>query len=40
MYGLDKPAHTRFIKMIKDYLTFNFGESFFRDRKVIDLVLD
>ena len=26
--------------MMKDYLTFNFGESFFRDRKVIDLVLD
>ena len=40
MYGLDKPAHIRFIKMLKDYLSFNFGESFFRDRKVIDLVLD
>ena len=26
--------------MIKDYITFDFGESFFRDRKVIDLVLD
>ena len=40
MYGMDKPALQRFFKMIKDYLTFNFGESFFRDRKVIDLVLD
>ena len=40
MYGLDKPAHIRFFNMIKDYLTFNFGESFFRDRKVIDLVID
>ena len=40
MYGLDKPAHIRFLIMVKDYLTFNFGESFFRDRKVIDLVLD
>ena len=40
MYGMDKPAHIRFIIMMKDYLTFNFGESFFRDRKVIDLVLD
>ena len=40
MYGMDKPAHIRFISMMKDYLTFNFGESFFRDRKVIDLVLD
>ena len=26
--------------MLKDYLTFDFGESFFRDQKVIDLVLD
>ncbi len=40
MYGMDKPAYIRFISMMKDYLTFNFGESFFRDRKVIDLVLD
>ena len=40
MYGLDKPTHIRFINMLKDYLTFNFGESFFRDQKVIDLVID
>ena len=40
MYGMDKPAHQRFFKMIKDYLTFNFGESFFRDQKVTSLVLD
>ena len=26
--------------MMKDYLTFDFGESFFRDQKVVDLVLD
>ena len=40
LYGMDKPAHIRFFKMMKDYLTFNFGESFFRDQKVVDLVLD
>ena len=40
MYGMDKPAHQRFFKMLKDYLTFNFGESFFRDQKVTSLVLD
>ena len=40
MYGLDKPALVRFFTMIKDYLTFDFGDSFFRDRKVIELVLD
>ena len=40
IYGMDKPASERFIKMLKDYLTFNFGESFFRDQKVTSLVLD
>jgi len=40
MYGLDKPVHIRYFTMIKDYLTFDFGDSFFRDRKVIELVLD
>ena len=40
MYGMDKPAHERFFKMLKDYLTFDFGESFFRDEKVTSLVLD
>ncbi|MCH8499022.1 MAG: microcin C ABC transporter permease YejB [Marinobacter sp.] len=38
MYGFDKPAHERFFKMMKDYATFNFGESFFRDRTVIELI--
>ncbi|MBC8220190.1 MAG: microcin C ABC transporter permease YejB [Proteobacteria bacterium] len=40
MYGFDKPLHVRFFKMMRDYATFNFGESFFRDQKVIDLVLE
>ena len=40
LYGFDKPAHVRFIKMLKNYAVFDFGDSFFRDRKVIDLVLD
>jgi len=40
MYDMDKPAHIRFFIMMKDYLTFNFGESFFRDQKVVSLVLD
>ncbi len=39
-YGFDKPAHVRFAKMLGDYVTFDFGESFFRDQKVIDLVID
>ena len=40
MYGMNKPAHIRFFGMIKNYLTFDFGESFFRDQLVTDLVLD
>jgi len=39
-FGFDKPMHERFIKMMGDYLTFDFGESFFRDRDVVDLVLE
>jgi len=40
MYGMDKPAHERFFKMLKSYTSFDFGESFFRDQKVTSLVLD
>jgi len=40
MYGFDKPAPERFLKMLKDYATFDFGDSFFRDRSVVELILD
>ena len=40
MYGFDKPAHERFIKMLVNYVQFDFGESFFRDERVVDLVMD
>lgn len=40
MYGFDKPAHQRFWMMMKDYATFNFGESFFKGRPVVDLVIE
>ena len=39
-FGFDKPAHERFFLMMKNYLRFDFGDSFFRDRSVVDLVLD
>ena len=39
-FGFDKPAHERFLLMIKNYLTFNFGESYFRSRPVLDLVIE
>jgi len=40
LYGFDKPAHERFWLMMKNYLTFNFGESFYRDAKVTELILE
>lgn len=39
-FGFDKPAHERFLLMLKNYLHFDFGESFYRNRSVIDLILD
>ena len=39
-FGFDQPLHTRFITMMKRYLVFDFGESFYRDRAVVELVLD
>ncbi len=38
MYGFDKPPLERFTKMIGNYLRFDFGESFFRNERVIDLI--
>ncbi len=40
LYGFDKPMHVRFFDMMGKYVMYDFGESFFRDRKVVDLVLD
>ncbi len=39
-FGFDKPMHERFFIMMGNYLTFDFGESFFKDRKVVDLVIE
>jgi len=39
-FGFDKPPLERFGKMIWDYARFQFGESFFRDISVIDLILE
>lgn len=37
-FGFDKPLTTRFFDMIKNYLTFNFGESFFKGKEVTELI--
>jgi microcin C transport system permease protein len=39
-FGFDKPAHERFFLMMKNYLTFDFGESYFRDKPVVDLMIE
>jgi microcin C transport system permease protein len=38
MFGFDKPAPERFALMMKGYLTFDFGRSFFRDKPVLQLI--
>jgi microcin C transport system permease protein len=37
-YGFDKPPLQRFLMMMRNYLTFDFGDSFFQDRSVIGLI--
>lgn len=38
MYGFDKPAHQRFWDMLKNYATLDFGESFYRNASVLELI--
>ncbi len=37
-FGFDKPPLTRFGLMMWNYIRFDFGESFYRDTSVIDLI--
>ena len=39
-FGFDKPAYQRFLTMVWNYLRFDFGESYFKSRPVIDLVIE
>lgn len=38
LYGFDEPIHLRYFKMLKGFLSFDFGESFFKNKKVITLI--
>lgn len=40
MYGEDKPLAQRFWIMVSNYARLDFGDSFFRDAKVIDLIVE
>ncbi len=37
-FGFDKPAYERFFIMVKNYIVFDFGRSFYRDIDVVDLI--
>ncbi len=37
-FGFDKPVHERFYLMMVNYLTFDFGKSYFRDISVLELI--
>ncbi|MCI0508870.1 microcin C transport system permease protein [Chromohalobacter marismortui] len=39
-FGFDKPPVERFFDMLANYATFDLGESFFRGRPVIDLIVE
>ena len=39
-FGFDKPLHIRYLKMLKDYVCFDFGKSFYQDKKVTQLIAE
>ena len=38
LYGFDLPLHQRFFLMIKKFILLDFGNSFYQDKKIIDLI--
>ncbi|WP_462326485.1 microcin C ABC transporter permease YejB [Desulfobaculum sp.] len=40
LYGFDRPLHERFVTMLWDYTCFDFGDSFFKGRSVLELLRD
>lgn len=40
LYGFDKPAPERFWMMLKNYVRFDLGESYYRNIDVFDLILE
>lgn len=39
-FGMDQPMWKRFVKMVRQYVVFDLGESFFRNRRVVDLIVE
>jgi microcin C transport system permease protein len=40
LYGFDLPLWKRFSLMIKKFITFDFGESFYQDKKITSLIVE
>jgi microcin C transport system permease protein len=38
LYGFDRPVHERYFKMLWDFARFDFGNSYYQDRPVVDLI--
>ncbi len=39
-FGFDKPIYVRYFKLLKDFLLFDFGESLFKGRSVVELIVE
>ena len=39
-FDFDKPLYQRFFKMVWDYLRFDFGRSYYRNEKVLNIILE
>lgn len=37
-FGFDQPAYKRFFMMLKNYITFDLGKSYFKDQPVISII--
>jgi microcin C transport system permease protein len=38
LYGFDKPVHVRYFEMLRNYLSFDLGKSFLRNKDVWELI--
>jgi microcin C transport system permease protein len=40
LYGFDKPVYERYFKMLWDFARFRFGDSYYKERPVLDLIAE
>src|SRR6185369_5473575 len=39
-FGFDKPLHERYFQMLGNYVRFDFGQSYYRDKSVLGLLFE